>query len=134
MIEKPESFTIARQLNEHVKGKRIVQAHTAHTPQRFAFYSGEPEFYSKVMEGKVIGNSLGIGSMVELELEDEKGGPRYSFVIGDGTNIRYHLPEEKLPQRYQTRLDLEDGSFLVCTVQMYGSRVRKSLIIKGSPF
>ena len=121
MIEIPESFTIARQLNEHVKGKRIVQAHTAHTPHGFAFYSGEPEFYSKVMEGKVIGNSLGMGSMVELELEDEKGGPRYSFVIGDGTNIRYHLPEEKLPQRYQTRLDLEDGSFLVCTVQMYGS-------------
>ncbi|MDE7008051.1 MAG: hypothetical protein K2P07_07815 [Lachnospiraceae bacterium] len=52
MIEIPESFTIARQLNEHVKGKRIVQAHTAHTPHGFAFYSGYWTLLSKLTVGK----------------------------------------------------------------------------------
>lgn len=121
MIEIPESITIAKQLNETVKGKKIVQAQTEHTPHGFAFYSGDAEVYSKVMEGKRIGQSFGIGSMVEMELEDETGESRYSFVVGDGTNIRYYEPGEKLPGRYQTKIVLEDGSTLVCTVQMYGS-------------
>ena len=54
MIEIPESITIAKQLNETVKGKKIVQAQTEHTPHGFAFYSGDAEFYSTVMEGKRI--------------------------------------------------------------------------------
>lgn len=123
MIEIPESITIAGQLNGSVKGKRIVQAEAGHTPHGFAFYTGDADFYSEAMEGKVIGRSAGIGSMVEIGLDYAGGetGPGYSFVIGDGTNIRYFPPGEKLPSRYQARLALEDGSSLVCTVQMYGS-------------
>ena len=45
----------------------------------------------------------------------------YSFVAGDGTNIRYFAPGEKLPGKYQTRITLEDESHLICTVQMYGA-------------
>ncbi len=58
MIEIPESITIAKQLNETVKGKKIVQAQTEHTPHGFAFYSGDAEFYSTVMEG--LDNPLGL--------------------------------------------------------------------------
>lgn len=123
MIEIPESITIAKQLNQAVKGKKIIQAETEHLPHGFAFYTGDPGFYSGVMEGKVIGEALGIGSMVEIKLEDGEGKEtsRYSFVAGDGTNIRYYMPGDKIPQRYQTRITLEDDSALICTVQMYGS-------------
>ena len=126
MIEIPESITIARQLNESVKGKKIMQAEAVHTPHGFAFYTGDADFYSKVMEGKIIGEAIGIGSMVEIGLDDSDGREeegKYSFVVGDGTNIRLYLPGEKLPQRYQTKLTLEDDSALVCTVQMYGSMI-----------
>lgn len=123
MIEIPESITIAKQLNGSVKGKKIVQAEAAHTPHGFAFYTGNAEFYSKVMEGKTIGEAFGIGSMAEISLDDTEGRneARYSFVVGDGTNIRLYQPGEKLPPRYQTRIVLEDDSSLVCTVQMYGN-------------
>lgn len=123
MIEIPESITIAKQLNESVKGKKIMQAEAAHTPHGFAFYTGDAEFYSRVMEGKIIGEAAGIGSMIEFELENAEGeeDSQYNFVVGDGTNIRLYMPGEKLPQRYQTKLTLEDDSILVCTVQMYGS-------------
>lgn len=115
MLEIPESLTIAAQLNETVQGLLICQAEAAHTAHAFAWYTGEPEKYSEIMEGRRLGAATGWGSYVEISLGD------YSFAVGDGTNIRYYAPGEKLPARYQTRLVLEDGSSLVCTVQMYGS-------------
>lgn len=115
MIEIPESLTIAKQLNETVQGKKILDVEVAHSAHSFAWYSGKPDYYSKVMEGQEIGESTGIGSMIEISLGE------YSFVASDGTNIRYYKPDEKLPAKYQTRITFEDESHLICTVQMYGA-------------
>ena len=115
MLEIPESLTIAAQLNETVKGLEIRKVEAAHTKHAFAWYTGEPDFYAQTMEGKRLGEAAGWGSYVENAVED------YRFAVGDGTNLRYYAPGEKLPPRYQTRIELEDGSSLVCTVQMYGS-------------
>lgn len=115
MIEIPESITIAKQLNDTVKGKKIIEAEAGHTRHSFAFYHGDPADYAGQMNGKRIGMAAGIGSMIEIELEE------MCFVIGDGTNIRYYEPGRKLPQRYQARLTLEDDSSLICTVAMYGT-------------
>lgn len=115
MLEIPESRTIAAQMNETLCGKKILEVEAAHTPHSFAWYSGDAADYARIMEGREIGKSASIGSMIEMELGD------YSFVVGDGTNIRYLAPGEKLPEKYQTRISLEDGSHVVCTVQMYGA-------------
>lgn len=115
MLEIPESRTIAAQINETIQGKRILEVETAHTPHSFAWYSGEPAFYAETMEGRKIGQAVSIGSMLEVQLGD------YSFVAGDGTNVRYFAPGEKLPEKYQTRITLEDDSHVVCSVQMYGA-------------
>lgn len=122
MIEIPESVIIARQLNETVKGKKIMEVQAAHTPHSFAWYTGDPAAYAGIMEGKVIGQATGIGSMIEVELlGDEKPEDKYSFVVGDGANLRYFAADAKLPERYQTGITLEDGSKLICTVAMYGA-------------
>lgn len=55
--------------------------------------------------------------MIEMELAQSG----YSFVVGDGANIRYFAPGSKIPGKYQMRITLEDNSSLICTVQMYGS-------------
>ncbi len=115
MLEIPESLTIAAQLNETVKGKEIRRVEAAHTKHSFAWYSGEPEFYAENMEGKRLGEATGWGSYLEITVGD------YRFAVGDGTNLRFYAPGEKLPRRYQIRIELEDGSSLICTVQMYGS-------------
>lgn len=115
MLEIPESMTIAAQLNETVQGLLICQVEAAHTAHAYAWYTGEPEKYSEIMEGRKLGTATGRGSYVEIALGD------YSLALGDGTNIRYYAQGEKLPERYQMRLVLEDGSSLVCTVQMYGA-------------
>ncbi len=115
MIEIPESLTLARQLNETVKGKKITEVETEHTKHSFAWYHGDPSSYAGIMEGREISSSIGIGSMVEIGLSD------YSLVVGDGTNLRYFPRGKKLPDRYQMRITLEDGDSLLCTVQMYGT-------------
>lgn len=115
MLEIPESLTIAAQLNKTVKGLEIRRVEAAHTKHSFAWYTGEPKDYAEIMEGKRLGKAAGWGSYVEIEVGD------YRFAVGDGTNMRYYAPGEKIPPRYQTRIELEDGSNLVCTVQMYGS-------------
>lgn len=115
MLEIPESLTIAGQINRSIRGKRILEADVAHTPHRFAWYSGEPDFYSHIMEGREIGEAVSLGSMIEIPLGD------YSFIVGDGTNVRYFAPGEKLPEKYQTRITLEDESSVLCTIQMYGA-------------
>lgn len=114
MIEIPESLALADQLNRTVGGKKIVYVETEHTEHKFAWYEGDPQEYNEKIAGHAVGNCIGIGSMVEMEVGE------YSFLAGDGTNIRYYDAGEKLPERYQMKFAFEDGSFLVCTVQMYG--------------
>ena len=43
MVELPEAVTIARQIDEWLKGRRIESAVRGNSPHKFAFYSGEPE-------------------------------------------------------------------------------------------
>ena len=113
MLEIPESLNIAGQLNKTVKGKRIAEAEAGHTRHGFVWYEGEPAEYGPKMEGKILGEAHGIGSMVEIEIED------YSLILGDGANLRYYPEGSRVPDKYQLRISFEDGSFLICTVQMY---------------
>ncbi len=115
MIELPESAVIAKQLNDTVKGRRIADAAIGHTKHGFAFYNLEPEEYRKQMIGKTIGESRGLGAMVETDIGE------YRFVAGDGANIRYYEAGRPYPARYQSRITFDDESALIFTVQMYGS-------------
>lgn len=114
MIEIPESRTLARQLNESFKGKRIVAVEIEHTSHGFAWYSGTQKEYEEIMTGQVIGQAEGLGSFVDIVIG------KYRFTINDGINLRCYSNNEKLPGRYQMSISLEDGTTLICTVQMYG--------------
>ena len=115
MIEIPESITIALQLNETVRDKTIRRIIANASPHKFAFYHGDPVGYSALLAGKVIGESFGIGSMIEITAGDRR------IVFGDGANLRYDDDLSKIPSKHQLLLEFDDGSALVCTVQMYGS-------------
>lgn len=45
MMELPESFTLARQGNEFLKGKVISEMELLRTPHRFAFLEGDVDSY-----------------------------------------------------------------------------------------
>ena len=114
MLELPESYVISKQLKDTIHGKTIKQVITNRSPHRFAFYSGEPEYYSKLLNGKQITNVEAIAGQVELSAGNSK------LVLNDGVNIRYLNKGEDLPKKHQLWMEFEDESSLVCTVQMYG--------------
>jgi formamidopyrimidine-DNA glycosylase len=103
------------QLNETVRGKKICRVITNASPHKFAFYHGDPADYNALLAGQVIGDSFGIGAMIEITAGDRR------VVLGDGANLRYYDDSGKTPSKHQLLLELDDESALVCTVQMYGA-------------
>ena len=114
MLEIPESFTIAKQLEETVRGKVITGVQAGASPHGFAFYFGEPAGYEEQLVGQKIEGAKAIAGYVEMATGDR----RISFF--DGVNVRYLQPGESLPKKHQLYIGFEDGSGIVCTVQMYG--------------
>ncbi len=115
MLEIPESTTLAKQLNGTIRGKRIQSAVANASAHKFAFYFGDPEAYGARLAGQVIGDTQGIGAMVEISAGDTK------IVLGDGANIRYFSSADTAPAKHQLYLAFDDGSVLTVSLQMYGA-------------
>ena len=114
MLEIPEAQTIARQLEQTVSGRTIVNAVAAAAPHGFAWYFGDPSAYGAMLNGKKISGADAWGGRPEIRAEVM----RISF--GDGVNARYYAPGAKRPDKHQLLLELDDGGAIICTVQMYG--------------
>ena len=115
MLELPEAQTIARQLGETVLGREIISVAAGASPHRFAFFTGDSADYPLLLTGRTIDAAYPLARLVELALGD------YRLTLGDGANLRYLAPGAAVPKKHQLLLGLDDGSHLVCTVQMYGS-------------
>jgi len=114
MIELPEAYTLANQLNQVFKGKTIVSAAANTSPHGFAFYTGDPAAYNERLAGRKIIDAVAYGGRPELRTD----GMLISFF--DGVRARYLRPEEPRPAKHQLLMEFDDGSALCCTVQMYG--------------
>ncbi len=114
MLEIPESSALAKQLNQTVAGKRIVRVNANHTPHKFAWYFGDPTAYSVLLSGAQITGASAAGSITELFVQGKR------ILFQDGVNLRYYPMGVPVPEKHQLLIELEDSSFLVATVQMYG--------------
>jgi len=115
MLELPEVYTLTKQVNEILTGKKITHVFNATKPHKFTFYNGDPFEYNKLLSGKVIISAKGYGMFVDLFLNDNS-----IISIGDGVSPRYFEAGEKIPANYQLLITFEDETFLVFTVAMYG--------------
>jgi formamidopyrimidine-DNA glycosylase len=114
MLEIPESNTMAKQLNQTIQGKIISYVKANQSPHSFAWYFGSPAGYDELLSGKTIGKSHARAGMIEIEVEDCR------IVLSDGATPRYYEDRTKAPKKHQLYVEFDDGSALVCTVQMYG--------------
>lgn len=114
MIELPEAIVLARQLNESIGGKKILNVTVGKSPHKFAWYYGDPQGYQELLSGKTVGKSVNHGGLVEINAEDA------CLLFGDGVNLRYYGEGEELPDKHQLQLEFEDDTNLVASVQMYG--------------
>lgn len=114
MIEIPEAAVYARQLNETVVGRRVVRAEAAHSPHKFAWYCGEPSAYPDMLEGKAMEESYPLNGTLELRIGD------VYLALSEGANMTFLPQGSKIPQKHQLLMELDDGSAVVVSVQMYG--------------
>jgi formamidopyrimidine-DNA glycosylase len=115
MIEIPEAATLARQLNETVKGKEIASAEANHSPHKFAWYTGDPKGYGAMLSGRSVNEARASAGVLELALSGN-----LTLFFNDGPVLRYHKPGAKLPGKHQLLLIFGDGSALTASIQMYG--------------
>ena len=124
MLELPEAITLARQIEETLRGRRCVSAVADHSPHKFAWYYGDPAEYGRRLSGRQVLGAEAHGGMVEIVLDGVR------LVFGDGALLRYVAAGKKRPTNHQLLVELDDGGLQ--WLQMYGGSVlpRGSLTIR----
>lgn len=117
MIEIPESLTLAKQLNQVLKGRTVTGVIPWQSPHKLAFINGDPASYGNLFNGKTFEQAYGFGSWVEMKFKDS------ILAVSEGTALFYTKDESKLPKKHQMLLKFDDGSFLCAYVKMYGAVV-----------
>jgi len=116
MLEIPESVTIGLQAHNTLAGRKITEVIPASSPHKFAFYHGDPSGYKELLEGRQVLSAKGHGMFVDIHFDRD-----VCLTIGEGTNMRYCAPYETPPDKNQLLAIFDDGSFIVCSVAMYGA-------------
>jgi formamidopyrimidine-DNA glycosylase len=113
MIELPEAVVLARQINESLIGKRIVQAAANASPHKFAWYTGDPANYQHLLHEKTIQQATTYGNHVEIRADE--------LLLVISAPMRYHPSVAMAPAKHQLYLEFADHSAVSCTVQMWGA-------------
>jgi formamidopyrimidine-DNA glycosylase len=113
MIELPEAIVISQQIERTLGGWRIARAEAAHTPHKFAWYTGDPAEYNDRLAGKTIGPAAAIGGLITFEAGDME--------VCVGAPVHYHAAGEPLPKKHQLLIAFEDGSAITSSAQMWGA-------------
>ncbi|HYH02072.1 MAG TPA: endonuclease VIII [Bacillota bacterium] len=114
MLELPEAVVMAEQISKVLQGKRIVNVVANHSPQKLAWFYGDPEHYCDLLKEKIIDKATSYGGFVHIQAGE------MCIIFNDGVGLRYFNSGEKLPVKHQLHLEFADGSSLVGSVQMYG--------------
>jgi formamidopyrimidine-DNA glycosylase len=117
MIELPEAATIARQMNDELRGKKIESSIRGNSPHKFAFYTHSPEEYATILSGKTIGPSKEHGSLILASVEPD----HFIALGGGGERILHHKTKDTLPKKHQLLIRFQDDTYLTVTVQGWGS-------------
>lgn len=117
MFELPECITLAGQMNETIKGKRIKNGNLGNSPHKFVCYNRSENEFAQLVAGKSIGDSYVKGRWLFVPVE-----PGFILVVGEcGGKVLYHEPGRNAPKKYHLHISFDDGSFLTISTQMWGA-------------
>lgn len=117
MFELPEFVTLARQMNDTLKGKMIQSGHLGNTPHKFVWYNRSHDEFERLTCGKTVGEARARAKWLFIPLE-----PGYVLLLGEcGGKVLYHPPGSKVPTKYHLYVMFQDSSFLTATTQMWGA-------------
>jgi formamidopyrimidine-DNA glycosylase len=115
MLEIPESKTIALQAEKILTGKKITDVFNATSPHKFAFFSGDPKEYGKLLSGRKVESVKGHGMFVDIHCDQD-----IHITAGEGAIIKYFSPAEEPPDKYQLLIVFDDNSYVSFNIAMYG--------------
>jgi formamidopyrimidine-DNA glycosylase len=117
MFELPEFVTLAKQINDTLKGKTVQRGQLGNSPHKFVWYNRSHEEFDQLTKGKTIGEAWAKGKWLFIPLE-----PGYVLLLGEcGGRVLHHPPGSKVPKKYHLYITFEDDSFLTVTTQMWGA-------------
>lgn len=117
MFELPEFVTLAKQMNDVLKGKTIQRGQLGNSPQKFVWYNRSHEEFDRLTQGKTVGEARAKGKWLFVPLE-----PGHVLLLGEcGGKVLYHPPGSKVPKKYHLYITFEDDSFLTAMTQMWGA-------------
>jgi formamidopyrimidine-DNA glycosylase len=117
MFELPEYVTLAKQINDILKGKTIQRGQLGNSPHKFVWYNRTHDEFEALTKGKTVGEATTRGKWLFIALE-----PGYVLLLGEcGGKVLYHPTGAKMPKKYHLTLMFEDDSFLTATTQMWGA-------------
>jgi formamidopyrimidine-DNA glycosylase len=117
MFELPEYTILARQINKTLMGKTIKQGNLGNSPHKFVWYNRKPAEFTKLTEGKVVGQAYVQGRWLIIPFESG-----YNLVLGEcGGKMLFHPASTELPEKYHLWIEFEDGSSFTVTTQMWGA-------------
>ena len=117
MFEMPEFLTLARQMNETLKGKKIQRGQLGNSPHKFVWYNRSHDEFEKLTKAKIVGKARAKGKWLFISLE-----PDSVLLLGEwGGKVLYHTPGSRVPEKFHLHLLFQDDSFLTATTQMWGA-------------
>jgi len=116
MIEIPEAFTIANQMNETLVGKTIDKFSLGNVTHKFLWLNRPDGEYEVLLKGATIKGASSFGRSIYLYTEG------FMLWWGDaGGKIIYHPPGESLPKKFHLVWHFTDGSALTYSLRMWGA-------------
>jgi formamidopyrimidine-DNA glycosylase len=116
MIEMPEAWTIAGQMNESLTGKTFQHFAQGVLKHKFLWLSQPAEEYNAFLAGEHATGAKSYGRSIYLYV-----GEAHVLWFGElGGRIIYHPQGMGLPEKYHLRWDFSDGSVMTFNLQMWG--------------
>jgi formamidopyrimidine-DNA glycosylase len=116
MIEMPEAWTIARQMDETLTGKTFSHFARGALVHKFLWLSKPAEEYDTFLAGKPVTGARSYGRSIYLYV-----GDTHLLWFGElGGRILYHATGQPLPAKYHLRWDFSDASAMTFHMQMWG--------------
>ena len=116
MIEMPEAYTLARQMNEALTGKIFQGFAQGELRHKFLWLDRPAEESSAILAGRSVTGASSYGRSMYLH-----AGSDYMIWFGEiGGRLLYHPAAGQLPKKYHLRWDFSDGSSLSFVLQMWG--------------
>jgi formamidopyrimidine-DNA glycosylase len=93
MLEIPEAYTLAKELEKEFCLQTVTFALAAHDSHGFAFYSHEAKEYPLLLEGKTLESVQAFAGQVALMFDTVR------LVFSDGINMRLQKHSDALPKK-----------------------------------